>query len=63
MDYTNPDWLCIHGVVNHQCKKCWPNRTEFITGVEFGVRCAEKGMNLQAAIAAAMEIMEPQAGS
>jgi len=23
-DYTNPDWLCIHKVINHRCKQCWP---------------------------------------
>ena len=25
IDYQNPDWLCIHKVVNHQCKKCFPS--------------------------------------
>jgi len=22
--YINPDWTCIHGVINHQCRRCHP---------------------------------------
>ena len=25
-DYSNPDWLCIHRVVNHQCVQCFPGK-------------------------------------